>query len=108
MNANLNRRQLIQAGIATAAFTHFPDTKAKAAVRQNARKQASSRRVYSEPQREVPVVEAADVVVCGAGPAGVAAALAARNGCLPQALRWRKIQSAMQEMCRHARGSKDV
>jgi hypothetical protein len=48
---------------------------------------------YQEPAREVPIVEQADVVVCGAGPAGVAAAIAAArtgaktrllevNGCL--------------------------
>ena len=46
-----------------------------------------------EPQRDVPVVDEADVVVCGAGPAGVAAAISAArlgaktrlievNGCL--------------------------
>jgi hypothetical protein len=33
--------------------------------------------VYREPAREIPIVEQADVVVCGAGPAGVAAAIAA-------------------------------
>jgi cation diffusion facilitator CzcD-associated flavoprotein CzcO len=33
--------------------------------------------VRVEPQRETPVVEEADVVVCGGGPAGVAAAIAA-------------------------------
>jgi len=49
--------------------------------------------VYREPARDVPVVEHADVLVCGAGPAGVAAAIAAAragaktrlidvNGCL--------------------------
>lgn len=32
---------------------------------------------YLEPAREVPVIERTDVVVCGAGPAGIAAALAA-------------------------------
>jgi hypothetical protein len=48
---------------------------------------------YREPEREIPIVEQADVVVCGGGPAGVAAALAAArqgaktrlievNGCL--------------------------
>ena len=48
---------------------------------------------YHEPGRDVPVVERADVVVCGGGPAGVAAAIAAGragaktrllevNGCL--------------------------
>jgi len=36
---------------------------------------------YLEPAREIPVVEAADVLVCGAGPAGVCAAIsAARAG----------------------------
>jgi hypothetical protein len=48
---------------------------------------------YAEPARKVPIVGRADVVVCGAGPAGVAAAIAAAragaktqlleaNGCL--------------------------
>ena len=32
---------------------------------------------YLEPAREIPIVEQADVVVCGAGPAGIAAAIAA-------------------------------
>ena len=36
---------------------------------------------YHEPARDVPVIEEADVVVCGGGPAGVAAAIAAaRSG----------------------------
>lgn len=35
---------------------------------------------YQEPAREVPIVEQAGVVICGAGPAGVAAAIAARTG----------------------------
>ena len=50
-------------------------------------------RTYREPVRDVPVVDEADVVVCGAGPAGVTAAIAAAragaktrlievNGCL--------------------------
>ena len=37
----------------------------------------ASRSAVHEPARDVPVVARADVVVCGAGPAGVAAALAA-------------------------------
>ncbi len=51
------------------------------------------RDVFAEAAREVPIVESCDVVVCGGGPAGVAAALAAAragakarlvevNGCL--------------------------
>ena len=36
---------------------------------------------YQEPSREIPIVDQADVVVCGAGPAGIAAAVgAARAG----------------------------
>ena len=37
--------------------------------------------IYTDPARDVPIVEQADVIVCGGGPAGVAAALAAaRSG----------------------------
>ncbi len=54
---------------------------------------AAGSRVYREPARDVPIEEPADVVVCGAGPAGVSAAIAAGrtgakvrlidvNGCL--------------------------
>ncbi len=50
-------------------------------------------KIYVEPERAVPIVEESDVVVCGAGPAGVAAAISAAragartrllevNGCL--------------------------
>jgi hypothetical protein len=47
----------------------------------NARAAAASPGCVTEPAREVPLAGTADVVVCGAGPAGVAAALgAARQG----------------------------
>jgi len=37
--------------------------------------------MFAEPARQIPLVEETDIVVCGAGPAGIAAALAAaRNG----------------------------
>jgi hypothetical protein len=39
--------------------------------------QEEGRRFFVEPSRPVPIVEEADVVVCGAGPAGVSAAIAA-------------------------------
>src|SRR5919206_4681957 len=38
---------------------------------------AAGRRVVREPAREVPVVREVDVLVCGGGPAGIGAALAA-------------------------------
>ena len=52
-----------------------------------------NKQTYTEPARDIPIIEQADVVVCGAGPAGVAAAIAAArsgtrtrlieaNGCL--------------------------
>jgi len=45
-------------------------------------------RFHTEPEREVPVVEEVDVVVCGGGPAGVAAAIA----CARQGARTRLIE----------------
>ena len=45
---------------------------------------------FQEPARSVPLVEDADVIVCGAGPAGVAAALtAARAGARVRVFDWR-------------------
>lgn len=42
---------------------------------------AAPSNVYREPAREIPIEDTADVIVCGAGPAGVAAAIsAARTG----------------------------
>jgi len=45
---------------------------------------------FAEPGRELPLVEDADVIVCGAGPAGVAAAItAARGGAKVRLFEWR-------------------
>ena len=58
---------------------------------------ASSNRVdaetqpsFSEPSRDIPLAEDADVIVCGAGPAGVSAAItAARAGARVRLFEWR-------------------
>ncbi len=75
MQAKLPRRSFLKSG-ATAAFGFGLPHGAGAAQSPSIGGDA-----YHEPAREVPIVEDVDVVVCGGGPAGVAAALAAaRNG----------------------------
>lgn len=45
---------------------------------------------FTEPERDIPLVEDADVIVCGAGPAGVSAAItAARAGAKVRLFEWR-------------------
>jgi hypothetical protein len=54
---------------------------AAVAVKASAAEASASGAAVREPARDIPVAESADVVVCGGGPAGVAAALgAARKG----------------------------
>ncbi len=70
MSDRISRRIFLKSGAAAAALG---TTAASAA--EPADKPASN--VYRETSRDVPIVERADVIVCGAGPAGVAAAIAA-------------------------------
>jgi hypothetical protein len=66
---HFNRRTLLQGGAAAVALgAASPSLQAE---------EPSSPGFYTEPARQVPIVDAHDVVVCGAGPAGVAAAIAA-------------------------------
>ncbi|WP_428666972.1 FAD-dependent oxidoreductase [Runella sp.] len=68
----LKRRDFLKTG-ALAALSPLP-TEADELAGQN-------EKTVQEPKRELPVVKETDVVVCGGGPAGFAAALsAARNG----------------------------
>lgn len=71
----MNRREFIRLGGLAAAVP------AAVAGRALAAEAAAPGATVREPARDIPVAEAADVVVCGGGPAGVAAALcAARKG----------------------------
>ena len=48
-------------------------------------------RTYTEPSRQIPVADEADVLVCGAGPAGVGAA----RGILPRSVPVADIQTEL-------------
>ncbi len=88
MHRKVDRRVFLTSGAGAAATLA-----AAAPLSTPANKPGSMKLPYREPARDVPVVEHDDVIVCGAGPAGVAAAVAAArrgakvrllevNGCL--------------------------
>ena len=53
-------------------------------------KEGTKEGVFTEPARDVPLINEADVIVCGAGPAGVTAAIAAaRAGAKVRLFEWR-------------------
>ena len=71
---DVNRRSFLRAAVAGAALvprlTHGAETANPTAPTG----------MFSEPGRDVPLVSDADVIVCGAGPAGVSAAITAARG----------------------------
>lgn len=70
MSRTLSRRKLLQAGMGQAGLLGVG---ASCVGAENLGEQQS----YREPGRTLPIADSCDVVVCGGGPAGVAAALAA-------------------------------
>ncbi len=80
--AHLSRRRFLQAALASSALTQLP-----AGAQETA---AAKPGQFSEPGRDISLVEDADVIVCGAGPAGVTAAItAARAGARVRLFEWR-------------------
>ncbi|WP_146849015.1 FAD-dependent oxidoreductase [Brevifollis gellanilyticus] len=79
--AAVSRRHFLSAALAGSAATQ-----ATAAAETPAAKPGQ----FAEPARDIPYVEDADVIVCGAGPAGVTAAItAARAGAKVRLFEWR-------------------
>ncbi len=76
--SSVSRRRFLHAALAGGA------------VRQTSAVQAAGAGAFTEPAHELPLVDDADVIVCGAGPAGVAAAItAARAGARVRLFEWR-------------------
>ena len=71
MHKRVDRRVFLTSGAATAAAL------AGGSPRPAVPDQPGAKKSYHEPAREVPIAEHDDVIVCGAGPAGTAAAIAA-------------------------------
>ena len=75
-----SRRRLLHAAVASAV-----GVPSLAAAKEGAKEG-----VFTEPARDVPLINEADVIVCGAGPAGVTAAItAARAGAKVRLFEWR-------------------
>ncbi|MCC6881933.1 MAG: FAD-dependent oxidoreductase [Verrucomicrobiales bacterium] len=83
-SSRVSRRHLLHAAVAGAVG-------APALLRGAAQGDtASNKATFTEPARDLPLVGDADVIVCGAGPAGVSAAIiAARAGAKVRLFEWR-------------------
>ena len=83
--ADLKRRNFLRAAFTGATIT--PAFLSAAGVEKAI---AASGSTFHEPARDLPLVQDADVIVCGAGPAGVTAAItAARAGARVRLFEWR-------------------
>ncbi len=83
--SDLKRRSFLRAAFSGALFT--PGVMSAAEVEKAI---ATSGDQFHEPAQDLPLVEDADVIVCGAGPAGIAAAItAARAGAKVRVFEWR-------------------
>lgn len=84
-SADLKRRNFLRAAFTGATIT--PAFLSAAGVEKAI---AASGSTFHEPARDLPLVQDADVIVCGAGPAGVTAAItAARAGARVRLFEWR-------------------
>lgn len=78
----VSRRRLLQSALASAGLAP-----AGAALAETP---AAASGEFAEPARKIPLTQDADVIVCGAGPAGIAAAItAARAGAKVRLFEWR-------------------
>jgi len=82
--SNLNRRRFLgAAALGAIAAPH-------ATAAENVPVASDDKATFAEPALNLPLVEDADVIVCGAGPAGVSAAItAARAGAKVRLFEWR-------------------
>lgn len=77
----VTRRHFLHAALAGGAASQGSIAHAETAAKEGS---------FNEPEREIPLAADADVIVCGAGPAGVSAAItAARAGASVRLFEWR-------------------
>jgi hypothetical protein len=83
--ASVSRRHFLNAALAGTALSHGTLTGAETKETPKADPDT-----FHEPARDIPLADDADVIVCGAGPAGVSAAIvAARAGARVRLFEWR-------------------